>query len=180
MWLLLWQPKGNLQLFCCWCVGSRPEKESPFALAKRRTQTQWLKLSVIVQQLSSWTEEVSKTLSAFFFFSIPQSNHTISALISSVKVAFTFFKAKLPTSSLFSLFFLPCYVTTSLILFPNFSKADWSTSHQAFCGTWCVWAEFTILCFIVTSKIPIVSILSGPPKVIRKVCPLPLDLHGGK
>lgn len=84
------------------------------------------------------------------FFSIPQLNHTMSALLSSVKVAFTLFKVKLPTSSLFSLFCLPCYATTLLILFPKLSKEDWSMSHQAFCGAWCVWAEFTILCFIVT------------------------------
>lgn len=102
-----------------------------------------------VTELLNWGGQ-QESFGLFFFFSIPQLNHTMSALLSSIKVIFTLFKVKLPTSSLFSLFCFPCYVTTSLILFPKFSKEDWSMSHQAFCGAWCVWAEFTTLCFIVT------------------------------
>lgn len=144
--------KKGFWLFCCWCVGSRPEKETTFALSNRKDINQMAE-TFCHHAETGLLNRGGQPVTIRPFFPIAQSNHTMSVLIISVKVAFTSFKVKLPTSSLFSLFCLPCYVTTSLTLSPRLLKANWSKSHQALHGVWCVCAELTIFCFIVTNTL---------------------------
>lgn len=80
--LLLWQPKESLQLFCCWCVGSRPgEKLHLHYLKEGYKPNGWNFLSLC----SDWTPKLRRSARAsqhFFFHSPVKPHYECSAKLS--------------------------------------------------------------------------------------------------